>query len=354
MTSRSLRILLVANDGASAGHVTRVLAVARGLSRQAQQRGFTPALLLATTSEAHQLGSDQVAVVRLPAPVAGRRAGLTDVERRRITGAALESVADAFAPDLMVVDTFPSGPHGELAGLLSAGRLSSRAKRAIVRRSVPPEMAEHPTVARGLDRYDLAIVADDPFRDVTVKLPLRTVHVRPITLTEPADGADRESARARFGVPRDARAVLVAAGGGADAEAQQCAARIVERLPPDVFAVSVTGPLAPGSSGIRVAPMAPWLAAFDGAFSAAGYNTAHELVKAGIPSALFAMPRPFDDQAARVQRFSRASLAFALERFDEDALREATAWMGTAPRVGLPSGGADEAARALLDLVGVP
>ncbi|WP_394836932.1 hypothetical protein LVJ94_08495 [Pendulispora rubella] len=355
MSTRTLRILLVANDGASAGHVMRVLAVARGLSRQAEQRGFTPALLLATTSEAHQLGSEQVAVVRLPAPVAGRRAGLTDVERRRITGAALESVADAFGPDLLVVDTFPSGPHGELAGLLSTGRMPSRAKRAIVRRSLPLEVADHPTVARGLDRYDLAIVADDPYRDETLRLPLRTVHVPPITLTEPADAESRDLARARFEVPRGMRAVLVAAGGGADQEAEQYAARIVKlvkKAGTDVFPISVTGPLASGPGGVRVAPMAPWLAAFDGAFSAAGYNTSHELVKAGIPSALFAMPRPFDDQAARVQRFARASLAFPLERFDEESLREAMAWIDGAPRVGLPSGGADEAARALLELVG--
>ncbi|WP_394847277.1 hypothetical protein LZC95_07400 [Pendulispora brunnea] len=352
MSTRTLRILLVANDGASAGHVMRVLAVARGLSRLAQRRGFTPALLLATTSEAHQLGSEQVAVVRLPAPVSGRRAGLTDVERRRITGAALESVADAFGPDLLVVDTFPSGPHGELAGLLSSGRMPSRAKRAIVRRSVPREVLDHPTLARGLERYDLAIVADDPFRDETLRLPLRTAHVPSITLTEPADAENRDAARARFGVPQDAFAVLVAAGGGADQEAAQCASRIVKALPQGVFPVVAAGPLAPGAGGTRVAPMAPWLAAFDAAFSAAGYNTAHELVKAGIPSALFAMPRPFDDQAARVRRFADASLAFALERFDEEGLREAMAWFEAGPRVELPSGGADEAARALLDLVG--
>jgi len=355
--------------------------VARALEREGARRGIPLALLLATTSEAYQLGSERLAVVRLPAPVSARRAGLRDAERRRIVGAALESVTDAFAPDLMVVDTFPSGPHGELTRLVSSRAARPRAKRAIVRRSVPAECAEDPTLTRGLDGYDLAILAADPFRDETLRLPVPIVHVPPVTMFEPEDAEGREAARARLGLPRDARLVLIASGGGGDPEAVRRAEWIAEtlaRVAPEVVPVLAEGPLVapvrplspalprrgreesrPLLSGLtrrgrevrlHVAPMQPWLAAFDGAIAAGGYNTAHELVKARVPCALFAQPRPFDDQASRVARFAAASFSFALERFDEAALGEAIAWMERAPRVTLPSGGADGAARALLDL----
>ncbi|HWL84382.1 MAG TPA: hypothetical protein VNO21_01190 [Polyangiaceae bacterium] len=368
---RALRVMLVANDGFSAGHVVRALSVARGLAREGARRGLEVALLLATTSEVEGLGFEGVAVMRLPAPVAARRAGVNDGERRRLVAAALDSVGHAFAPDLLVVDTFPSGPHGEVGGLLGA---SLRVRRALIRRDVPVDRAEDPAVVRGLARYDLVVVADDPVRvqdaDVLAGLNAagrgpRVVHVPPVTLSEAEEGADRATARARLELPRDGRAVLVAAGGGGDLEAVARArdiAATLAKIASDVLVVLAIGPLGSGDSGdfremgagrarvVRVAPMQPWLAAFDGAIAAAGYNTAHELAKARVPCALFAQVRPFDDQAARVRRFVEASLAFGLERFDEGALRQALVWMQGAPHAGLPAGGADHAAAALLDL----
>src|SRR5262245_10942621 len=80
----------------------------------------------------------------------------------------------------------------------------------------------------------------------------------------------------------------------------------------------------------RAAPLAPLLAAFDGAFAPAGYNMAHELAKARVPAALFAQPRAFDDQAARAGRFAAAGFARALGTTTDDAIAGALAWMGSA------------------------
>lgn len=354
--ARALRILLVANDGFSTGHVTRMVATSRGLARRAKARGIDLRLILATTSEAHTLLADEpLLVVHLPAPLAARRAGFDDRERRRIVRGTLAGLADSFAPDLLVVDTFPSGPHGELDGLCVG-----RAKRALVRRSVPEEGDE--TLTAGLRDFDLAIVAADP-GTVEPRLPIRVVHVPPITLFEAKDALSRASARAELDLPALGQVVLVASGGGGDTDAAMRAlsiARAVTRLSPDTTAVLARGPLAPedhGSIGeprlrvMRRAKLQPLLAAFDGAFAAAGYNTAHELAKAGIPAALFAQPRPFDDQAARIVRFEQAALAHALRAFDDVAIAEALAWMLEAPRPSLAAGGADRAAEALLALV---
>lgn len=354
--SRALRALFVANDGFSAGHVARTLAVARGLSRRAAKRQIEIQGLLATTSEAHTLiAPEPLAVVRLPPPVAARRAGLSDQERRHLVRTVLEAAASAFAPDLVVVDTFPSGPHGELAGWL----FETRARRALVRRSVPENDASDLLTA-GLSGYDLAIVASDPL-PTFVSLPIRTMHVPPITIDAPRGGGTREAARAALGISTDERVMLVAAGGGGDEDAVRRATSIAEtiaRVDPTLTVALAPGPLSPAlrhvSPRIRIihaAPLGPLAVAFDGAFAPAGYNTAHELARARVPAALFAQPRPFDDQAGRAARFEKASFARVLDSFDAASIEAMLAWMKTASIPALEAGGADRAADALLDLV---
>lgn len=352
---RSLRVLLVAHDGFSAGHVVRSLAIARGLARVAARRGIALGAVLATTSEADALlACEPLAIVRVPAPGAARQAGLSDAERRRLVRTVLDGAIEAFGPDLIVVDTFPSGPHGELAGLAEVG---ARAKRALVRRSVPEVPGD--ALIAGLSGYDLAILAGDP-SPPSVELPVPVRHVPPITLAEAGDGLDRAAARAALELP-EGRVILVATGGGGDpgaAERGRAIAEAILRVAPDVTPVLALGPLAPerpgmagdAIRGIRCAPLSPMLAAFDGAFAAAGYNTAHELAKARVPAALFAQPRPFDDQAARAARLTAAGFARALASTADEVIAGALAWMATARVPELEAGGADRAAEALLDL----
>jgi UDP-N-acetylglucosamine--N-acetylmuramyl-(pentapeptide) pyrophosphoryl-undecaprenol N-acetylglucosamine transferase len=332
--SRALRTLFVANDGFSTGHVTRTLAIARALEGTK---------LLVTTSEADALlACESIAVMRLPSPARAREAGLQDVERRRIARAAIEATVDAFAPDLIVVDTFPSGPHGELAGL---GR---RGRRVLVRRAVPDPQAD--LLTTGLGDYDLAIVATDAGATSTLAIP--TVTVPPIVLTGAA--SSRADARRALGLPLDGRAWLVTTGGGGDAEAairvRALAAEVARAGDPVVLAL---GPLdrAPaelaGVITVRVTPLAPQLRAFDGAIAAAGYNTAHELAAAGVPAALFALPRPFDDQAARARRLAAMGHACV-----HDSVEASLAWLRAAKVSPLVCDGAARAAQALVEVMG--
>jgi predicted glycosyltransferase len=354
---RALRVLLVANDGLSAGHVARAVAISRGLARRAVARGIAVKKLLATTSEAHALLADEeLAVVRLPTPVAARRAGLSDLERRRVVRGALGGVVDAFVPDLIVADTFPSGPHGELGGIGAADE--RRAKRVLVRRNVPDERDDDDALTAGLLDYDLAVVADDPL-PCPVRLPISVVRVPPITITEVHDGKTRAFARAELGLPVHGRVVLVAAGGGGDDGALSRASALaltITEIAPEVTVALALGPLArrsevpPRVRRIDAVPLGPFLTAFDGAFAPAGYNTAHELAKARVPAALFAQPRPFDDQAARAARFAQASLA-RTHTEGKDAIAKTLEWMTSASVGPIEGGGADRAGDALLDLV---
>jgi UDP-N-acetylglucosamine--N-acetylmuramyl-(pentapeptide) pyrophosphoryl-undecaprenol N-acetylglucosamine transferase len=291
----------------------------------------------------------------LPNPTAAKRGGLDDDERRRIVRSAIDSLLDSFAPDLVVVDTFPSGPHGELAGV---GRV--RAKRALIRRRVREDRANDPALRAGIEKFDLAILADDPSSyDSELTIPIR--RVPPITMAEAELGFDREKARSLLGLPAQGRMILITTGGGADADANARGEAIGNHIAKHhlgTLPVLALGPLANHevrSLDVRIhvlrrAPLQPFFAAFDGAIAAAGYNTAHELAKAAVPAALFAEPRDFDDQRARAERFRAAGLACVLDREGDDAIAAALSWIETAKKPSLESGGADRAAEALMDL----
>lgn len=346
---RALRALLFSNDGLGAGHLVRALAVARALQRRAER----VEVLLATASEAGPLlSAARVAAVRWPAPAAARGSGLSDVIRRQVAARVVRGAIEGFRPDLLVTDTFPLGPHGELAGVLR-----EVPRRALVRRSVRADRASDPALRAGLIDYDLAIVPDDPGEHRPETLPIASVRVPPITLFEVRDALDRDIARARLGLARQGRMILVCSGGGGDAEASAQAERVAEMIPRidgEALPILAEGPLSrPGRrDAVREAPLQPLLAAFDGAIAPAGYNLAHELAKAGVPVALFSMPRPFDDQAARAVRFEQAGLGHALDALDEAHVARALTWMTRASRPSIAPDGAGRAAEALLRLVG--
>ena len=125
-------------------------------------------------------------------------------------------------------------------------------------------------------------------------------------------------------------------------------------MAPGVQLVVARGPARlRASDGVRLAPLQRYLRAFRRrALSPAGYNTAHELATARVPAALFAQPRPFDDQAARAARFAAAGHATALDAVDDAAIAGALAWMAAAEPPALACDGADHAARALVGLGG--
>ncbi len=349
---RPLRVLFFANDGLGAGHVTRTLAIARALRRKVQRLE----LMLATTSQADALlAAEPIAAVRWPGPWQAQASGWTDPIRRSVAARVVSGAIEGFRPELLVTDTFPSGPHGELGGLVR-----EVPRRALVRRSVRGDCAGSGTPGAGLADYELAIVPDDPAEHRVESLPIPTVRVPPITLFEAHEGVGRQAARARLGLAPEGRLILVGSGGGGDADAAALAERVAEaitRIPGGPTPVIAVGPLgrgrpAPAGIGrVNESPLQPFLAAFDGAIAPAGYNLAHELAKAGVPTALFAMPRPFDDQAGRAARFEQAGLGRALTLIDDAHVAAAVAWMARAERPSIAPGGAERAAEALLDLL---
>jgi UDP-N-acetylglucosamine:LPS N-acetylglucosamine transferase len=133
--------------------------------------------------------------------------------------------------------------------------------------------------------------------------------------------------------------VGVAFGGGGD---QRCgellawAASAADRFPDLHFVVSLpplmSGELALGErvSTITRSPLADVWGAFDFVISAAGYNSTHELLHAGVPTIFVPLERPLDDQFARAAHFADRGAALSATAFDGDSLDRAVASLSNA------------------------
>lgn len=355
--ARPLRALFLANDGASVGHVTRAVAVARALQAAARRSGGDAQVLLATTSTADGLLAwSGVPAVRLPPP--GTK-GIPETERRALAERVLDGAFAGFAPDVLVVDTFPCGPQLEAWPLLRAAT-----KKVLVRRTVRPDRERDAVLRSGMESYDRIVVPDDP---VPLDIPgedARHVRVRPIVMLPESEVLSHEDARAAL---NDAGEVQ----DWADDTLLSCDTTVMTHRPGDRHVDGGTTHDVAESirAGMTRCGLSPYVAkltsadrgwtplqrvirGFHCALIPGGYNTTHECAAAGVPSVIFPRPRDFDDQAARADRFEAAGLGIRLRSLDRDevvgAVRRALATR-SAP---LRCTGADETARVILELCG--
>lgn len=136
--------------------------------------------------------------------------------------------------------------------------------------------------------------------------------VAPVTLLGPQDLLDRDEARAELGMDPDAPALLLSLGAGninditsdlelfADAAAHLPGGWQTWATKPPIQRSG--GPAHAHVRSLSVYPLSRYLRAFDGAVVAAGYNSFHEMVMAGLPAVYVPnLDTTTDDQAARAQ-----------------------------------------------------
>jgi len=344
--TRALKVVAYAVNGAGVGHLTRVLALLRWMRRLALCAGRQLDVYVLTTSEAGSLAlREGFAVFKLPSKTAARAAGLPKKDYLRVARQWVWHSIGLLQPDLLVVDTFPGGTFGELGPALDVP-----ARKLFVCREVKAGF-DAAGFAAWLPFYDRIVVVGeggvvrhssdndfylstpaDPFWEETVEEPVngivfpaavrsRVRRVPPILLREPEELHDRTTARRRLGIPDGALALWLSAGGGGDAMAERTLAALVAALEPldDIHLVVGAGPLFTGAP--RRGRSITWLteplvvedfAGLDAAISAAGFNATHELLAAGVPTALFAQEKIADDQAARVARLAAAGAVLPL------------------------------------------
>jgi UDP-N-acetylglucosamine--N-acetylmuramyl-(pentapeptide) pyrophosphoryl-undecaprenol N-acetylglucosamine transferase len=361
--ARIKRIVCYAVNGSGLGHVTRLMSTARWLRRMVgllERR--PPEVIFLTSSEATQvLLQAGFASFKLPSKTIVRQTGMDMLEYRRLARQFVWQVLGTFSPDMLVVDTFPSGSFDELLQLLDGPF-----HKGFVCRRVKPEFAARPIFAAALGLYDAVAVPHAPGPDDNP----HAVHGRPaqwcgeVVSVDRARLPDPRISRERLGVAADQKLIYVSAGGGGDSGSREALTQLVEVLgaDPSHHVLVGAGPLyqGPRMGGPRLTwftepAVAPYLAACDVAVSAGGYNTFHELLHLGVPSVFYAQEKVADDQDERIVAAAAAGACVRIEGVGAQELTQAVAEalrrgpeLAAAAKARVPGGGAVRCASALL------
>jgi len=365
---KSLSIVSYAVNGRGLGHLARLVAINRWLRRYATFAGVRTQHWFLTTSEADTLlHREGFAGFKLPSKSAVEEAGITKLDYIALAKQWIWHSAALLRPDVLIVDTFPNGSFQELLGVLDLCRT-----KVLVMRPTKAEFSARASFQAVARLYDTVIVpahADEHPRlaqDLGLD-PQLVRFVGPVIRGERFEALDRATARARIGVPADARCWLVTGGGGGDDDVGRLCARTTELLLADreAFVVVAAGPLhrGPRIGGARVRwwtspDLVEHLPAFDAAICAGGFNAVHETMFAGIPTIIVPQAKVADDQGARARAFADrgaaivASLAGdelprAIARLSDDDERRR---MSDAARAVVPRNHARNAAEQILAL----
>lgn len=157
-------------------------------------------------------------------------------------------------------------------------------------------------------------------------------HIPPVSLTDVLPPTSREDARDALGLPREGRVLLLSPGSGALGSVEETAARVQGALAEHGrgWTVAVTKQaiarhsIGAGSDRVVVLddvyPLSRYLAAFDAAVSAAGYNSVHELLGAGVPTLFIpGLDHVTDDQGARTEGVAARGAALVVRSGDVEA-----------------------------------
>ncbi|OQA32906.1 MAG: undecaprenyldiphospho-muramoylpentapeptide beta-N- acetylglucosaminyltransferase [Betaproteobacteria bacterium ADurb.Bin341] len=320
------RLVFYAVNGLGLGHVTRLLAIARAVRRIARRAE----ILFITSSEADGvIYREGFAAVKLPSKTIREQCGLSKGTYLKLAQSVTWTTLSSFNPDVLIVDTYPSGSFEELLPVLRW-----KQKNVFVFREQREATYLSKLLMAVLPLYDRLIIPHDDIEAVGhLPEPHKAHAVGPILIREKNEILSRAEARRALNLPLDGLLFYGSFGGGGDPEtrrALELTAQAIAELP-DAHLVLAAGPLLrqslPAREKITVLsdryPMLDVLPAFDAAITAAGYNTVHELLFAGIPSVLVPFGRVLDDQEKRVQSLAEQGACLACAPLTESGIREA-------------------------------
>ncbi|MFN8076542.1 MAG: glycosyltransferase [Kineosporiaceae bacterium] len=314
------RVLLVSSNGAGMGHLTRLMAMAR------RRSPGVDVSFASMSSAVPVVGGEGFRWEYIPSRddlgIGPRRWNLQLRDR-------LGDVLDRLRPDVLVFDgTFPYD------AVLDARRQRRDLRLVWSRRGMWLAGKGRVQLSRAR-RFDLIIEPGDLAAEADPGLTRGrgdAVPVGPITLLDPAEQVSREEAAAALGVDPTRPTALVTFGGGAIDDRDSAVGLVLNRLLADPdLQVLLTRPMISAQvdafggrvRSVALYPLARYLRAVDLAVSAAGYNTFHEFLQSGVPTAFVAKPRQLDDQGARAAWAAREGAAVHLRRTDADGVAEA-------------------------------
>jgi len=319
------RILYFTSNGVGMGHLARCLATARRLPP-----GLTP--VIATMSKAFGVVRDEgIAVEYLPYL---RSVGLGHEEWNAKLADELTEMLRFHGPDVFVFDG--NVPYG---GMLQALDAVPAVWRVWQRRPLwrPEAGLEYLKLSA---RFDVVLepgeLAAPVDRGPTTTQEAEAFRVAPIRYLDRDEALSRPAARALLGLDPDRPAVLLQLGSGNNFDLKGAAATVFAIADPltgsrdlqVVFArwriSEATPPLPSHVRLLDAFPIARYLAAFDCAVAAAGYNTFHENTAAGLPTLYVPNDHPEqDEQWLRAEYAALRGLALMARADDPYGFRRA-------------------------------
>jgi predicted glycosyltransferase len=346
-----LRVATYSHDTLGLGHIRRSLLIAQAISTSAL--GATTMMITGAREAGGFTWASGVDCVTLPSIQKGedghyqsRRLLLSLPDLVAVRSRILLGALEAFAPDVLIVDTEPRGAFRELDAALAVLHRSGRTccvlglrdirdEAVVVRREW--EKASNETAVR--EYYDqIWVYGDRHVFDSVQNYGLSADIAEKVRYTGFLD----QCARLDFVSPDDdgvrllaklpqGRLILCTVGGGQDG-ARLARAFVGAVLPPDAFGVVLAGPHMPpalldqlrsdagSSSRVRVlrfvAEPAPLLARADRVVTMGGYNSTLEAISFGKPALIVPRVRPRLEQWIRADRLRSLGLVDVLHPDD--------------------------------------
>jgi UDP:flavonoid glycosyltransferase YjiC (YdhE family) len=311
-----LRILLVTSNGWGLGHLTRQLAIALAIGDRAETTmfslspGFPLAMDFGVKGEYCPSFTTQFIV----------RKEWDNYLQDRLAAFAVE-----VQPDVMLFDGV--APY---SGFMRAIAQLPDCVVGWLRRGMWREGSNEHQLQKTAG-FDFVIEPTDLASDIDTGATIgaQALRVPPISLLEVMDQLDRETAARELGIEPDRPTLLLTLGSGRLGDVAGPGSTALDVVLGDTdWQVAVTNspvavnlvPLVDDSRVIEIKgvyPLLRYFNAFDATVSAAGYNSVHELVPAGVPTLLIPnTSSKTDNQEGRARYL--ADLGVALSARDDD------------------------------------
>lgn len=276
------RITLITSNGWGLGHLSREIAIALAVGRSAEVTmfSFSRGLPLASQFGIHGefcpgLADSSIPAARWNSYVEARFRAFIEEVRPDVV------VFDGVAPYIGILNALLRHPTISAGWLRRGMWLHGRTEVQLTKSSSFDFVVEP---------GDLAAEADSGPTST-----LNAIRVPPVSLLDVVPMLDRDEAARQLGLDPSERTLLFAVGSGQPGDVVDARSEALGRALEHGWQVAVvTSPLATKRpreiEGVvpltAVYPLPRYLSAFDAAISAAGYNSVHELIPAGVPTLL--------------------------------------------------------------------
>ena len=322
--------MYVSSNGAGMGHLTRLMAMAR--RRSPGVRPYVVSMSRAVPVVADEGLDYEYIPSRDDLGIGARRWRLIFTER-------FAEVLLRERPDVVVFDgVYP------YEGLLASRTVLPDVRLVWSRRAMWRPGLGHRQLASSA-AFDLVIEPGELAHELDVGATAGrsdALRVGPVTLLDDSDLVPRAAAAAALGVDPDRPTALVTLGVGAINDVESDLGRVVQALTSvPGLQVVVTRPaiaasdagLPQGVRGVSIYPISRYLRAVDLAVAAAGYNSFHELVGHGVPTAFVANTATgMDDQGARAWWAAQAGVGIDLPALDTAGVQRVVDELGDPQR----------------------